>query len=57
MIISTFLRGGWGKMTRLKLPAVLAAVAGNTISTPADDTCHSSLPERLLGGLTKYLPK
>jgi uncharacterized protein YndB with AHSA1/START domain len=57
VIISNFLRGGWGKMTRQKLPAVLERLGGSVATSPRNDPCHVSLPRRLLGTLTKFLPK
>jgi uncharacterized protein YndB with AHSA1/START domain len=58
VIISTFLSGGWGKMTRSKLPAVLARLGrGEKISPLVEAECQPMLPRRILGGLTKYLPK
>jgi uncharacterized protein YndB with AHSA1/START domain len=58
VIISTFLRGGWGKMTRKKLPAVLDRLGGDTAAPPREETtCQPSLLHRTLGSITKYLPK
>jgi uncharacterized protein YndB with AHSA1/START domain len=58
VIISTFLRGGWGKMTRNKLPAVLARLGGSQkIVVAPTYQCQPSLVRRVLGGLTNFLPK
>jgi uncharacterized protein YndB with AHSA1/START domain len=58
VIISTFLRGGWGKMTRNKLPAVLERLSGGATNLPrVEAECRPSLARRILGSLTKHLPK
>ena len=58
VLISTFLRGGWGKMTRDKLPCVLARLAGGDSMGPQDaEHCRTTLFARLVGRLTDLLPK
>jgi uncharacterized protein YndB with AHSA1/START domain len=58
VLISRFLRGGWGKMTRDKLPRVLARLAGgDSGGQGAAEQCHTTLIGRIVGRLTELLPK
>ena len=56
VIISTFLRGGWRKMLRKRLPRVLVRLAGKLGDPLVAAACQPSLYERVLGFLTKRLP-
>lgn len=74
VIISTFMGGGWSRMTSKKLPAVLARLAGaqgisgdrpspaaemGNSAGPTNplDECRPTMYRRVVGYLTKLLPK
>ena len=58
VLISNFLRGGWKKMTRDKLPRVLARIAGGDAARMQEaEHCETTLLGRIVGRLTNLLPR
>jgi uncharacterized protein YndB with AHSA1/START domain len=56
VLLSFLMGGGWGKMLRKRIPAIVAELDGGTIAVPQAQECETSWGKRLFAQVLRLIP-